>query len=221
MSGLYLLLPTFLVIILSLFVVQAGAIALNITGMEKTRARFQALSAFTRTGFTTREAELVTKNRRRRTIITWLMILGNAGIVTVIVTATFSLATSTSGTSIGIGIGILLVGIVLVYLIAKFTPVSRIWSRFIESRFIDSEFFEEVMSEDLLHLNQGFGLLKIFVKMSHLLSDIPCWSLIHQRMNSGWWVLKGTRSGFHCRNHGRKFKKMIDSLSMEILTNLR
>lgn len=163
MSGLYLLLPTFLVIILSLFVVQAGAIALAMTGMEKTRARFQALSAFTRTGFTTREAELVTRNRRRRTIVTWLMILGNAGIVTVIVTATSSLATTTSGASIGIGIGILLAGIALVYVIARFTPISRIWGRFIESRFIESDFFEEGMSEDLLHLSEGFGLIKVFV----------------------------------------------------------
>lgn len=163
MSGLYLLLPTFLVIVLSLFVVQAGAIALTMTGMEKRRARFQALSAFTRTGFTTREAELITRNHRRRTIVTWLMILGNAGIVTVIVTATSSLATTTSGASIGIGIGILLAGIALVYVIARFTPISRIWGRFIESRFFDSDFFEEVMSEDLLHLSEGYGLIKVFV----------------------------------------------------------
>jgi Trk-type K+ transport system membrane component len=51
MSGLYLLLPTFLVIILSLLVVRAGAIALAMTGMDEKKARFQALSAFTRTGF--------------------------------------------------------------------------------------------------------------------------------------------------------------------------
>jgi hypothetical protein len=163
MSGLYLLLPTFLVIALSLLVVQAGAIALTMTGMEKRRARFQALSAFTRTGFTTREAELITRNRRRRTIVTWLMILGNAGIVTVIVTATSSLASSTNGASIGIGIGILLAGIALVYVIARFTPISRIWGRFIESRFFESDFFEEVMSEDLLHLSEGYGLIKVFV----------------------------------------------------------
>jgi Trk-type K+ transport system membrane component len=62
MSGLYLLLPTFLVILLSLLIVWAGGIALSMTRMEEKRARFQALSAFTRTGFTTREAELVVRN---------------------------------------------------------------------------------------------------------------------------------------------------------------
>ncbi len=34
-----------------------GAIALEITGMERSKARFQALSALSGTGFTTSEAE--------------------------------------------------------------------------------------------------------------------------------------------------------------------
>jgi len=163
MSGLYLLLPTFLVIILSLLVVWAGGIALAMTGMDEKKARFQALSAFTRTGFTTKEAELVTRNTRRRTIVTWLMILGNAGIVTVIVTATSSLASTTSGSAIGIGIALLVASIAIIYLIAKYTPLVKIWGRFVEKRLIDSEFFEEGVSEDLLHLSEGYGLVKIFV----------------------------------------------------------
>jgi len=163
MSGLYLLLPTFLVILMSLLIVRAGAIALAMTGMDEKKARFQALSAFTRTGFTTKEAELITRNPRRRTIVTWLMILGNAGIITVIVTATSSLASTSSGSVMAIGIAIIIVGVILVYLIAKFTPLTKIWESFIEKRFIDSEFFEEGISEDLLHLSEGYGLVKIFV----------------------------------------------------------
>jgi hypothetical protein len=162
-SGLYLLLPTFLVIVLSLLIVWAGGIALAMTGMDEKKARFQALSAFTRTGFTTKEAELVTRNPRRRTIVTWLMILGNAGIITVIVTATSSLASTTSGSGIAIGIAALIASVVLIFLIAKYTPLVKIWGRFVEKRFINSEFFEEGVSEDLLHLNEGYGLVKIFV----------------------------------------------------------
>ena len=163
MSGLYLLLPTFLVIVLSLLIVRAGAIALAMTGMDEKKARFQALSAFTRTGFTTKEAELITRNPRRRTIVTWLMILGNAGIITVIVTATSSLASANSGSVLAIGTAVLITGVILVYLIARFTPLTKIWERFIEKRFVDSEFFEEGISEDLLHLSEGYGLVKIFV----------------------------------------------------------
>ncbi|MDI6886556.1 MAG: hypothetical protein QMD22_09525, partial [archaeon] len=59
MDGIYFLLPTLLVIFISFLVVRAAAIALMMTGMDEKRARFQALSAFTGTGFTTREAESV------------------------------------------------------------------------------------------------------------------------------------------------------------------
>ena len=163
MSGLYLLLPTFLVIVMSLLVVWAGGIALAMTGMDEKTARFQALSAFTRTGFTTKEAELVTKNPRRRTIVTWLMILGNAGIITVIVTATSSLSSTTSGPGIAIGIASLIAIVVLIYLVARYTPLVKIWRRFVEKKLINSEFFEEGVSEDLLHLSEGYGLVKIFV----------------------------------------------------------
>jgi Trk K+ transport system NAD-binding subunit len=39
----------------------------------------------------------------------------------------------------------------------------KIWGRFVEKRLVDSDFFEEGVSEDLLHLNEGYGLVKIFV----------------------------------------------------------
>jgi Na+/melibiose symporter-like transporter len=163
MSSFYLILPTFLVIILSLLVVWAGGIALAMTGMDAKIARFQALSAFTRTGFTTREAELVTRNPRRRTIVTWLMILGNAGIITVIVTATSSLATTSSGTEVAISIALLIASVVVIYLIARYTPLIKIWERFVQKRLTNSDFFDEDVSEDLLHLKEGYGLVKIFV----------------------------------------------------------
>jgi len=94
MGGIYFLAPTLFVILVSFLIVRAAAIALMMTGMDEKRARFQALSSFSGTGFTTKEAEFVMNHPVRRRIITWLMILGNAGIVTVIVTATSSFATS-------------------------------------------------------------------------------------------------------------------------------
>jgi hypothetical protein len=163
MSGLYLLLPTFLVIILSLLVVWAGGIALAMTGMDEKIARFQALSAFTRTGFTTREAELITGHPRRRVIVTWLMILGNAGIITVIVTATSSLASTTSGGGLAIGVLLLIAIVIIIFLIAKYTPLVKIWEHFIQRRLFRSDYYEEGVSEDLLHPNKGYGLVKIFV----------------------------------------------------------
>jgi amino acid transporter len=64
-----------------LFILWFGSIALEATGMERARARFQAMSALTGTGFTTRETEDVVSHPRRRLIAGWLMFLGNAGIL--------------------------------------------------------------------------------------------------------------------------------------------
>jgi hypothetical protein len=160
MGGIYMLLPTLLVIVISVLVVRAGAIALVFTGMEEGKARFQALSAFTRTGFTTREAETVMRDPRRRRIVTWLIIIGNAGLVTVIVTATSSL-TSTTGPWLWVNAVILAVGIYLIYLIVKRTPLLAMWQRFVEKRVKPSPFIEESAPEDLLHFAKGYGLLRI------------------------------------------------------------
>ena len=76
----------FFAIIISFTVVRIGAAAFEITGMEKDQARFQSLSCFSGTGFTTSEAELITGHPQRRKIASYLMILGNAGLVTLIAT---------------------------------------------------------------------------------------------------------------------------------------
>lgn len=73
-------------ILVSFVIVRIGGFALQLTGIEPEVARFQALSAFTGTGFTTREAERVVGHKIRRRIVTILIVLGNAGTVTVIAT---------------------------------------------------------------------------------------------------------------------------------------
>jgi len=62
-----------------------GSIALEATGMERGKARFQTLSALTGTGFTTREAESVVNHPKRRRIVGWLILIGTTGVITFIV----------------------------------------------------------------------------------------------------------------------------------------
>ena len=163
MSGLYFLLPTLLVIMVSFLIVRASAMVLMMTGMDEKRARFQALSAFSGTGFTTKEAESVVNHPIRRRIVTWLMILGNAGIVTVIVTATSSLVTS-KGYGIALDVVLLLVGIYLIYRLATYKGLTRRWEEFIRQRLIKSAAFEEGATEDLLHLIEGYSLVRATIK---------------------------------------------------------
>ena len=68
-----------------LLILWIGSVALERTGLERSSARFQALSAFSGTGFTTSQAERVINHPTRRRIISFLIILGNTGSVTFIV----------------------------------------------------------------------------------------------------------------------------------------
>ena len=63
----------------------------------------------------------------------------------------------------GIDIIILIVGILLIYLISKYTPIGKWWEKFVKARIHNSEIFEEASYQDLLHLNDDFGIIRIYV----------------------------------------------------------
>ncbi|MFH1381862.1 MAG: hypothetical protein ABIH70_03115 [Chloroflexota bacterium] len=138
--GLYLLIPTLIVVMAAVLIVRAGAIALRMTGLDDNTAGFQALSAFTRTGFTTREAEAVINHPLRRKIISWLIILGNIGTVAVIVTTISSLVTST-GYRLAIVFAVLLISLYLAYRLARYAWLMRKWDRLVEKRLLKARFF--------------------------------------------------------------------------------
>lgn len=102
-------------ILISFVIVRIGAFALHLTGMEPGVASFQALSAFSGTGFTTRESERVVSHRSRRQIISILIILGNAGLVTIVATLVASFTQLTGYSWFFIRLGIIVAGILLLY----------------------------------------------------------------------------------------------------------
>jgi hypothetical protein len=102
-------------ILISFTIVRIGGFALQLTGIEPDIARFQALSAFSGTGFTTREAERVVGHRIRRRIVTILIILGNAGTVTVIATLVASFTQVGGYTWFFIRLAIIIGGIIGLY----------------------------------------------------------------------------------------------------------
>lgn len=78
------LLSVILILIFSIIITKVASAALVNTGLSQKAAKFQARSAFTGCGFTTSEAEKITQHPIRRKIVQIMMLLGNAGIVTVI-----------------------------------------------------------------------------------------------------------------------------------------
>ena len=160
MEGLYFLAPTLLAILISMLFVRAGAIALMMTGMHYEQAKFQALSAFTSTGFTTREAEKVVNHPTRRKIISGLMIGGYAGVAAVLVSGTSTVAAS-SAQDLPRTVLLLALGLVVIYLVGRYTGLMGRWEDFVE-RFLRHRFeFEYAPVEELLHLAEGYGLVRL------------------------------------------------------------
>lgn len=194
MTGEFFLIPMLLVIGISYLIVRGAAIALMMTGLDEKRARFQALSAFSGTGFTTREAELIVNHPQRRKIVTWLMILGNAGLVTVIVTATSSLVTS-DGYHIGISAVIIVLGIFLVYQLVSRNALVMRWERFIERRLFHWKMVESVATEDLIHFIEGYGVIRVISlegspligqPLSQVLADAGDATVLGIERDTGW-----------------------------------
>ena len=80
----------FLVLVVSILITRIAALALMFTGLSRESARFQARSALSGVGFTTKEAETVVAHPVRRRIIMGLMLVGSVGIPTVIATSVAS-----------------------------------------------------------------------------------------------------------------------------------
>ena len=80
-QGMVALASLLIILALGLLITRVATGILEATGMSKSAARFQARSAFTGSGFTTRESESVVDHPVRRKVIMWLMLRGNAGIV--------------------------------------------------------------------------------------------------------------------------------------------
>jgi hypothetical protein len=153
-------------IFVSFIIVRIGGFALQLTGIEPDVARFQALSAFSGTGFTTREAERVVGHRTRRRIVTILIILGNAGMVTVIATLVASFTQVSGYVWFFIRLAIIIAGIFGLYqLIIR----SNIGQRFIDwlQRPVMNRILREAPTVDeIFHVEKDWTISLVLMKGS-------------------------------------------------------
>lgn len=120
-----------MVVAISLVVTRVAAMALTATGISRQLARFQARSAFTGVGYTTREAERIVGHPVRRRIVGILMLLGNAGVATAVATLLLSFG-GTGGTGSTLNrVGLLAGGLALILALANSQWVDRRMSRVI------------------------------------------------------------------------------------------
>ena len=163
------LIALIIVILLSTLIVKIGSVALRMTGIDRETARFQSLSAFTGTGFTTSESENIVNHPQRRKVIKMLMIFGNAGIVSAIAMLIISFKGSTLTESLA-KLGILgLSGLgILIFSVAK--GLENLIDSFIEKRLSRIEHFSMGAFSEVLRLASGYGIVEVTVSADHSLA---------------------------------------------------
>lgn len=155
--------PVILVIAISIFVVKIATIAFKMTGLDEKTAYFQALSAFTGTGFTTRASELVLENEVRRKITIVLMILGNAGLITVITTIVISFGKTKPGPMF-LNVGIVLLVFFLLFKLLGHKGVKKFLNDKIESRLEKSPPFQKRPIEEIIRVAKNYGIAEVTIK---------------------------------------------------------
>ncbi|MHC4733913.1 MAG: TrkA C-terminal domain-containing protein, partial [Planctomycetota bacterium] len=167
------------VLIVSFIIVRIGAIAFQLTGIEWSLAKFQALSCFTATGFTTKESELITSDLRRRRIATVLIVFGHAGFVTMIATfanslrpraeadkldVPFSAFTISDKVLPWINLIIIVAAIYITYKLFSNTTFARRLTNVLRNRIIKKEMIKSVSFEELAVATGGYGVSRIKIR---------------------------------------------------------
>ncbi|MFC4174971.1 TrkA C-terminal domain-containing protein [Microvirga sp. GCM10011540] len=159
------------VLFLSLIVVRIAAEALILTGVSREAARFQARSAWTGTGFTTSEAEQVVNHPVRRQIVSSLMFLRSAGLVTAASTLMLSfVSVEESGDGL-VRLLFLIVGVAALWFFAKSRWISYWMSRVIAralKRYTDLDTRDYA---GLLHLAGEYAIMELKVQEGSWLSN--------------------------------------------------
>jgi len=162
-----------IVIVFSVIVVRIGAIAFEVAGLTPSLAQFQAISCFTGTGFTTREAELITCNPQRRHIASILMVFGNAGLITIIATLAQSLQTKALVTDFiaphtrwivpetlipAINLTVMIIAALVVYKILTQQQIARWLTGLLRRHIVRTEIIKPVSFEELVIATGGYGV---------------------------------------------------------------
>lgn len=163
MAGQILLLGVFLVIVACTLIVKVATIALMLTGLDEKRARFQALSAFTGTGFTTAEAEIIMSNDRRRKIVRILMILGHSTLAVVIATLITSFI-KTRGFHIPLNIVVFAILLYIFYRVATRERWIKRWDNVIENWINRKKIVTEKKVRDVLQFDPRFGIMGVTIQ---------------------------------------------------------
>lgn len=163
-----------LVISFSLLITRSAAVMLELTGMSRDSARFQARAAYCGVGYSSRESEGIISHPLRRQIVSTLMLLGNAGTATVIATLILSFRGVDNWF---VKLLMLLAGLATLYFIASSSWVDKKMTQFVQTalkRFTRLDLNDYVA---LLHLSRGYSVLEVQVQPGDWMNESDLASL--------------------------------------------
>ena len=158
------------VLVFSVLLTRIATIVLTHTGLTRQTARFQARSAFTGVGFTTSESERIVNHPVRRKVMLLLMLLGNAGIITVIASFILSFVGEETG-SILLNMTILVVGVAGLWTFAASSWVDKRLNNLV-GRLLKKYTNLNVRDyESLLHLSGEYRVSEMYVDPQDWICD--------------------------------------------------
>jgi K+/H+ antiporter YhaU regulatory subunit KhtT len=157
-------------VLVSLLIARVATVAFVLTGLSRDAARFQARSALSGTGFTTSEAEGVVDHPVRRRIVMALMLVGSAGLVTVVASVAISFAGADRGQA-EVRVAVLIGALLVLFLLSRSSWVDRHLSKAIAlllQRFTDLEARDYGA---LLHLAEHYAVGELMIREGDWVAD--------------------------------------------------
>lgn len=152
------------VLSISLLIVRIAGVALTVTGMPREAARFEARSAWSGTGFTTSQSERIIRHPVRRKIVTFLILLRNAGLIGAASTLFLSVANIQDSQENAVKVALLIGGVLMLWFIAGNWWVDKVLSNCIAwllHKFTDLGTHNRAV---LLHLGGSFTIQELSVE---------------------------------------------------------
>lgn len=152
-------------------ITRLASIALSMTGLSTESARFQARSAFTGTGFTTRESEKVVSHPVRRRIIMLLMIMRSAGLMTIIISLILSFVGNSGDVSKMMRLLWLIVGVGLMWFLVNLAAFNKYFTRIMSKALKKWTDLDVKDYASLLNLAGDYTVMELQVKKNDWLES--------------------------------------------------
>ncbi|MBL7130131.1 MAG: TrkA C-terminal domain-containing protein [Candidatus Omnitrophica bacterium] len=155
------------IFLLLALITEVSASALKLTGLDIHTSRFQALSALTGTGFTTRETELIMQHKNRRYIIMFLMVIGPIGFIAILSTVLLT-------TKRYLALPQMLTLLLLTLIIFRLTRSKKLMvflHRIIEKQLKKRHYPRRIVLDEVLELGKECGVVEIKIDKNSIYKD--------------------------------------------------